>query len=234
MRTAPSKTTLPIFYVYEHWRPDTNECFLVGKGHARRAWRFSKRNAHHTHIVRHLRSIGLEPEVRVTFEGLTEKDALDLEVAWIAFWRKQGMASCNFTDGGEGVCGLVHSDETRKRLSVIASKTLAGRPVSPETRERIAAAQRGKPRGPNPEHSARLTGRRLSPEHRAKIGAGQVGRVDSPETREKRAAANRGRKADESTRLLLRLSHLGKKRSPESLAKQSETLRATWAKRKAN
>jgi hypothetical protein len=27
------------FYVYEHWRPDKDVCFYVGKGHGRRAYK---------------------------------------------------------------------------------------------------------------------------------------------------------------------------------------------------
>ena len=32
-----SKPLADIFYVYEHWRPDKNVCFYVGKGKGKRA-----------------------------------------------------------------------------------------------------------------------------------------------------------------------------------------------------
>lgn len=230
MRTL--KKDQSIFYVYEHWRPDTNECFLVGKGHGRRAYALAKRNTRHRHIVGYLRKNGMEPEVRIIFKEMTEAEALSLEIAWIALWRSQGQAVANITDGGEGTTGLVHSEQTR---ALIKAKRAGQprRPCSPETREKIAAAQRGVKRGPNPKMRAALTGRKLSEEHKRKIGEGGRGRVDSPEVRARRAVANKGRKASETTRLLLRLSHLGHTQSAESHAKRSASLKATWAKRKA-
>jgi len=230
MRTL--KKDQPIFYVYEHWRPDTNECFLVGKGHDRRAFTFARRNTRHRHIVGYLRKNGLEPEVRIIFEGMTEAEALALEIAWIALWRSQGQAVANITDGGEGVSGLVHSEETRALIKAKRAKQ-PGRPCSPETREKIAAAQRGVKRGPNPNISAWMKGRTLSEEHKRQIGEGGRGRIDSPEVREKRAASLRGKKASETTRLLLSLSHIGHVPSAENRVKRGASLRAAWAKRKA-
>lgn len=230
MRTL--KKDQPIFYVYEHWRPDTNECFLVGKGHGRRAYTLAKRNVRHRHIVGYLRKNGLEPEVRIIFEGMTESEALALEIAWIALWRSQGQAVANITDGGEGTSGLRHSDETR---AIIKAKraTQVMHPCSPKTREKIAAAQRGVKRGPNPNISAWMKGRKLTDEHKRRIGESGRGRVDSPEVREKRAASLRGKKASDTTRLLLSLAHRGHIQSAETRAKRSASLRAAWAKRKA-
>jgi hypothetical protein len=54
-----------------------------------------------------------------------------------------------------------------------------GKPKSPETRAKIAAAKRGKP---------------LSPETRAKIAAAMRGKPLSPETRAKIAASKRNRR----------------------------------------
>lgn len=227
------KKNQPIFYVYEHWRPDKNECFLVGKGHGDRAYSFRKRNPWHQKVVAFLRKSGLEPEVRIVFAGMVEREALDLEIAWIAFWRAQGVTLCNVTDGGEGVTGYVPTAETRAKISASVSKVLIGRPCSPETRERIAAAQRGAKRGPNPEHSARLKGGKRAAEHRAKIGAAHVGRKDSPEVCARRAASNRGRIVSPTTRLLLSMSHKGHKPSEEANAKRSASLKLAWAKRKA-
>lgn len=231
MKVSGHKQGQPIFYVYEHWRPDTNECFWVGKGHERRAFRLSKRNMRHRHVVGYLRKHGLEPEIRIVFDGMTEQEALGLEVAWIEFWRLQGAPLCNFTNGGEGVCGLVHSEQTRAKLRALMTGTKRA-PCPPEVRAKISAAQKGRKKGPNPEHSARLRGRKLTPEHRAKIGARHVGRIDPPDVCARRAASNRGRKASEVTRLLLSLSHKGKRTSEETRARQAASMRAVWAKRK--
>lgn len=229
--TTLAKKDQPIFYIYEHWRPYKNECFWVGKGHGRRAYEFSKRNMRHKHIVGYLRKIGLEPEVRIISTGMTEQESLDLEIIWIRFWRDQGAILANVTDGGEGVTGSTHSEETKALIREKRAQQ-ERRPCSPETREKIAATQRGRKKGPNPEHSARLKGRKLSEEHRRKIGEAGKGRIVSEETRARTAASNRGQKRDEATRLLLRLSHLGKTQSEETRARKSASLRLAWAKRK--
>lgn len=229
MKTAVHKSDQPIFYVYEHWRPDSDQCFLVGKGHGRRAWSFSKRNRHHKYIVAHLRERGIEPEVRIAFQGLTESEALALEIVWIAFWRGQGGASCNFTDGGEGTCGMKHSDETKAKLRALVIGTKRGSP-SQETRANISAALIGKRLGvPNPKQAEKMRGRKHSEEHKAKISEGGKGRIDPPEVRERRAASLRGRKASEVTILRLRMSHLGKTQSEETKRKRSATLIRTNA-----
>jgi hypothetical protein len=43
----------------------------------------------------------------------------------------------------------------------------------------------------------------------------------------------KGFKATEETREKLRISHLGKKQSPETRAKRSASMKAAWARRKA-
>ena len=55
----------------------------------------------------------------------------------------------------------------------VRSRALSGRVLSPEHRDRISTAKRGRKRGPMPDASRAaisrgLTGRRLTPEHRAK------------------------------------------------------------------
>ena len=86
-------------------------------------------------------------------------------------------------------------------------KTLpkAGSPLgvkaSPETRAKISAALRGKPK---------------SPEARAKCGAFWRGKKQSPEHRAKNATGNRGRKRSAETRAEIGAAHQGQKRGPMS------------------
>ena len=52
------------FYVYEHWRPDINMPFYVGKGSGNRAFRLKKnRNRHFRNIVSKLEKQGLCVEI---------------------------------------------------------------------------------------------------------------------------------------------------------------------------
>jgi len=163
-----------VFYVYEHWRPDTNECFWVGKGYAYRANEMD-RNWHHDNVVRKLRRLGLAVEVRYVAQGLAEAEALALEVRQIALRRSEDAPLTNYTDGGEGVAGLRHSEETRRVLREKRARQVITR--SPETRAKIGAANSRALKGrKNPAHSARLKGRKLTPEHRAAISAGGLRR----------------------------------------------------------
>ena len=59
-----------IFYVYEHWRPDLDQCFWVGKGTGDRAYRY-KRNRDYDSVIRTLAWLGMRAEVRMVRSGLT-------------------------------------------------------------------------------------------------------------------------------------------------------------------
>lgn len=93
-----------IFYVYEHWRPDTGACFYVGKGSAARAYKMGRgagRNAFHVAIVNKLKRLGMCVEISLISDCLTESEALSAEIERIAYWRDLGVELTNATDGGE-------------------------------------------------------------------------------------------------------------------------------------
>lgn len=174
-----------IFYIYEHWRPDKDTCFYVGKGYGRRASKLSGRNIHHQRIQAKLARLGMCVEVRLVADCLTETEAFDLEIERIAFWRDQGISLSNLTDGGEGLSnpaievrakmsrsslkkwekpGFREEFCEKLRAGMIknnsAEKTAAkrrGRKAAPGVGEKIAAALRGRKR---PETSERFSGER--------------------------------------------------------------------------
>ena len=127
------------FLVYEHWRPDTQSCFYVGKGKLRRAKSFEARNSRYERIVGVLRRLGMTPEIKIVADGLTESDAILLEIERIAYWRRCGIAIANYTDGGDGTSGRFHSQETRQKIRARA----IGRKVSEETRAKMSAIRLG-------------------------------------------------------------------------------------------
>jgi hypothetical protein len=86
-----------IFYVYEHWRPDKDICFYVGKGRGKRAYNFAQRSVHHKRIVNKLSRLGMCVEVRLVASGLQESVAFAIERQRIAFWRSVGVAIINKT-----------------------------------------------------------------------------------------------------------------------------------------
>lgn len=159
------------FYVYEHWRPDKNECFYVGKGRTGRGSRannFHHRNKWHLAINAKLIRAGLSIEVRFVAERLSEDDAFHLEIERIAHWRSLGVMLSNITDGGEGFSGGRHSTESKGKIS----DRLKGRIYSPDTLAKMSAGQ--KRRAETTDVIEKLT-------------AYHVGRVHSKEEKLKRA-----------------------------------------------
>lgn len=216
-----------IFYVYEHWRPDKDVCFWVGKGYGGRSHSRRNRNNYYNNIVAKLTRLGMCLEVRLVASGLNEKAALKLEIERIAFWRSVGIKLANMTNGGEGVAGLIHSVKSRRLMS----ESHKGQKVShsAETRRKIGAANAIALRGrKNPEHSKRMRGRKLTEEHKAAISQGNMGRIFSDETKEKIRTAHLGKKASAKTRRILRLAHLGKAIPAATKEKMSVSIRRFW------
>lgn len=100
------------FYIYFHINPIKNEVFYVGKGVGKRAWIKSGRNKFWKRIFN---KYGYE--VELIEEGLSEEIAFQREIYWIAQFKAWNFKLTNMTDGGEGICGLKHSEETRKKQS---------------------------------------------------------------------------------------------------------------------
>ena len=108
------------YYVYEHIRNDNKTVFYIGKGHGKRAYQ-PKRNSHHDRIVK---QCGFT--VNIVKDGLSEKEAYEFERKLIndyVFNQGYGIdieglrkpnsiyQLTNQTLGGDGSCGMVHSEE---------------------------------------------------------------------------------------------------------------------------
>ena len=196
-----------MFYVYEHWRPDRDEPFYVGKGKGCRANTMVRRNLHHKAIQQKLYRLGMCVEVRIVASSLSEQEAFDLEIARIAMWRDAGIDLANKTDGGEGVG---HTEKAKIKVS-IARK---GKPLSPEHRRKLSAAKLGKKQSPEAVAARSLKlvgnqwnrGRRLSKETKEKIMVKLLGNkfakgsVRSEEHKKSIADAHRGKKISDETR----------------------------------
>jgi hypothetical protein len=184
------------FYVYEHWRPDRGECFYVGKGSGNRAnVMTNRRSAHHLAIQHKLSRLGLCVEVRIAQSELTNEEANDIEVERIAFWRNDGADLVNHTDGGDGQKGRKQSEETRRKISA----SLKGRPKSPEHCAKVGLAHKGKKwflgrkrsLADRAAISARNTGRTISRESVEKMRATKIKNGISPEARAKMVEGQR-------------------------------------------
>ena len=212
------------FYVYEHWRPDRNEPFWVGKGQGGRAQYFERgSNFHYNRIVAKLTRLGMCVEVRMVESGMPEREAFALETVRILYWRSRGIKLANLTDGGEGLSNP--SPEVRAKISAAN----LGKVASAETRAKIGAIHRGRIHSPEErvKRSASLKGRIIKPEHRAKLSAVRMGITFSPETRAKMSAAAKislkGHVCSAETRAKIsaanRLALKGHKHTAETLAK---------------
>lgn len=218
--SAPDKIRSD-YYVYEHWRPDTNVCFYVGKGRKNRAWVMACRNTHHQAVRSKLISMGLCVDVRIIIRDIFEDIAYAVEQDRIDFYGMENLT--NKTKGGPGIPGP--ADEVRRRIGIskLGNKNMVGRKLSEETKRKISEAHKGKP--PRWDVINRLAGINKGNQH-------GVGRKVSAETREKMSASRIGRphhgnfhvwtpeeKAIQSAR------HTGKKMSPEAIEKTASVHR---------
>lgn len=162
------------FYTYV-WRDAAQVPFYVGKGKGRRAFKTADRSKEFKEIY----SQG-DCAVEIVDWFMHESQAHALEVELIERYgrREIGGLLVNKTDGGEGVSGIILSDEARKKISVAntGNTYCLGREMSGETRAKIARSR---------------TGISPSAETRAKIGAAHRGRQVSPETRSRLSVVGR-------------------------------------------
>lgn len=192
-------TSSRTYYVYEHWRLDRDECFYVGKGKGYRAYSRHSRNRFHKAICEKLKNIGSAFEVRIVASGLTEQEAFTIEIERIQFWRDAGADLANATKGGEGVSGLVMSEEAREKMRL----RKLGKKQTPEQIEKRIAPLRGRKQPPEAiEKSAQhRRGKKLSQDHKEKIAKAHKGKIVSLEARASLSKANGGKPWSEKRRL---------------------------------
>jgi group I intron endonuclease len=107
----------------------------------------------------------------------------------------------NMTDGGEGVCGLSLTKESRAKIRT----TLTGRKHTQKTLDKMKK-QRADPVF-RAIQSANQQGKKHTEETRAKMRESHKGKKRSPESVAKSNAAHKGSKATEETRAKMRESH---------------------------
>jgi NUMOD3 motif len=215
------------FYTYIHTRLSDNRVFYVGKGTAHDARAYSKKGRS-AFWKRTVEKHGYIVSICMWFEN--EAEAFAHEKFLIVCFKQLNAPLANITEGGEGVSGLVHSEETRKKLSAIGK----GRR---RTMEQVAASVAG------------LTGQKRTVEQRQKMSLAQTGRVCKDTTREKLRVLNTGKQYDAISRakrsaalkgipktaehkaaaIAARLQGTGYKKGPEAALKAWATKRAKAA-----
>jgi hypothetical protein len=204
------------FYTYAYLREDGTP-YYIGKGKGKRAF---DKSGHRVPVPARERILFLKVNI-------CEEDALRHEVYMIALYGRKDRGTgilYNFTDGGEGLSGYVPSEETRKKLSnsLLGNTRRRGKPNSPETRQKISQANKGRIFANETREKLRqsLTGKSKSPEHRRKLREAALNRKPvSEETREKMSQSQRGRTHSLETREKMRQSNVGQTRSAETCEK---------------
>lgn len=155
--------------VYEHWRPDTNQCFYVGQGSFKRPYDLSHNKKPHKDIVSELKRKGLKVEVRIVATAPDRETAHALEIERIAYRRMQGAPLVNRAKGGNSANGCVHTAEQRAKKSAVCKARWA----APEERARQSAANRAIWADPakRAAHSEKLRAAFARPEVKAKLSA---------------------------------------------------------------
>lgn len=203
------------FYVYIHKKPDGTP-FYVGKGHGRRAYRFSNRNQWHQNIVDKYGKSNIIIEI---INCVNESQAFDLEKIYIKQFRDiDKHILVNMSNGGEGDSGRIIAESHRKKLSQAKKgrplslehrKALKGKTMSDEQRKQISERHKGTKASEQTKKklSATRTGKKLSDECKKKISEKHLGKTLTQEHRAKLSDSHKGHKHSEETKEKMRKSH---------------------------
>lgn len=190
-------------YVYRDPRPEKNlEPIYVGKGTGSRSniHLYDCKNKYLSRKLQKIKILGLSPHIEI-INAIDELHALFLESCLIQVFGRRDLKTgtlVNLTDGGEGVSGLKHSQETKLKMS-IAKRGISpynkGISLSPEQKQKISFS---------------LTGKKASEFTKAKMSNARIGKKLPPRSKdhcEKLAIAQRGKKASAETKAKMSASH---------------------------
>lgn len=182
--------------IYKITRIDTGRVYVGLSDDPPTRWRKHRNEARRTpvpktELMRNMQDF--DPE-RFKFEIIedvtTYEQARERERHWIAKFKEAAPGVYNMHTGGAGTV----SYEARAKMS-IAQQGIRRGPMSEEHRAKIAAATRGKVRSPETREkiAAAHRGKLLSEEHRAKLSKVRRGMKRSPEARARMSAAAKAR-----------------------------------------
>lgn len=138
-------------YVYKHTRLDNNQVFYIGIGSSnnyKRAYSKCNRNKHWYNIVN---KHGYNVDVLLT--DLTWEEACEIEKSLISKIGRMDLSTgtlVNMTNGGDGVIGVIYTDERRKKQSdALKGKFtgekhhMFGKSFSDEVKNRMSEGSKG-------------------------------------------------------------------------------------------
>lgn len=156
------------YYVYVHKYasgPKVGRVFYVGKG---KKSRYNEKHNRSSYWHRVVEKYGFTAHIVIRF--LNEACALSFEKALIKHYGRPNL--CNLTDGGDGVSGLVFTEQHRAKISATKSG-VPGKPMSEENKARVSERMSGK--------NNHWYGKTFSEDHKRKLSETLSGRKLSQE-----------------------------------------------------
>lgn len=213
-----------MFTIYALTDPETSVIRYVGKtnnpgyrlkSHSKPVL---KPRTHRGYWVNSLLARGLQPAMVVCDTCDDEATANELEKAWIKLFRMAGVPLTNCTDGGDGMAGYKHTEESKQKNRLAS----LGRECTTKAKEKLRLANLGKQH--TDETKAKPRGLHHSDETKQKMRAnhrGMRGRHQSDEAKENIRRALQGRQASAEEVEKNRLGHIGKKYSRRSPSEET-------------
>ena len=188
------------YYIYAYLREDKTP-YYIGKGKGNRAFIKGKSEVKPP-----------KDKSRIIFlkQNLLEEEAFKYEVYMIAVLGRKDLGTGilrNKTNGGEGISGLIHNQETRKKIG----EANRGKSISEETRRKRSEVNKGEN---NPFY-----GKTHSEESKRKQSEAKKGKTHSQETRRKLSEIRKVKFAGKNHPLY------GKSHSEGTKRKQSEAIK---------
>ncbi len=138
------------------------------------------------------------------FNDILDEDLIKLEKYYIEYFDCKAPKGFNLTDGGDGLAGKHHSEESKKRIS----EKHKGKILSEETRERISKSRKGRYSGKNNSNF----GKPFSEEHKRKLSENHADYSGKNHP-------NFGNHLSQETKDKIRKSIMGRKKSKNSSSK---------------
>lgn len=195
--------------VYQHVRNDTNTVFYIGIGEKeKRAYSKQSRNPYWRNIVK---KAGYY--VEIIYSDLTWDLASNMEQYLIKQYGRCDLGLgdlVNLTNGGDGIVGLIHSEETKRKMSekrISRPGPNTGHVHSEESKRKMSEKRIGTSWGNHSEEtrkkmSEKAIGRTHSEASKKKMSEKRIGRPHSEEHRKKISERQKKKVIDTSTNII--------------------------------
>jgi|DEB0MinimDraft_6_1074348.scaffolds.fasta_scaffold03461_6 hypothetical protein len=177
------------YYTYAYLREDGTP-YYIGKGKENRAYSNKRK----------IKPPKDKNRILILKQNLTEKESFNHEIYMIFIFGKKtnGGILYNITDGGEGVSGMKHTDDSKEKIG----KAFRGKKLTPEHIEKLRKSKLGNtwnrgrvvPQSQREKIRQTMLGVKHTPERRKNQSLAKLGVKHSPERNSKKSLTNTGKK----------------------------------------